>query len=513
MNAPLPSNENERLAALLRHAILDTPDEPTFDRLTALAARLFKVPVALVTFIDEKRQWFKSCFGTSLRENTRELSFCAHAILEDTVTVVPDATMDPRFKDNPFVTGAPGMRFYAGAPLKVSGAYNVGTFCVIDVVPREFSAEDRELLAELAGLASDELELRMASRENRRLTTAISNLSSGVVVTDPNAPDDPIIFANSAFGAMSGYQAEEFLGQNCRFLQGPATDPAVLEELRQAVRHGHPFHGTLLNYRKDGAAFWNELTVSPVFDQEGNLMNFIGLQNDVTQRRRIEALRDSLTNMIVHDLRNPLSMIMCALDLLRSQNASPKEIELIQMARSSVETLNDMVTTLLDVHRLEAGEMPLKMVHCDLSEVVRKTTQTTRAVVGETRLMLDLPPVPVSAPCDQSVICRVIANLVGNALKFTSPNGNVRVAVRCDDSLAFVSIKDNGPGIPREYHERIFDKFGQVETRRSLHSTGLGLTFCKLAVEAHRGTICVESEPGKGSTFTFTLPLGRNYEL
>jgi GAF domain-containing protein len=144
MNAPVPPNENERLAALFRYTILDTPDEPAFDRLTALAARLFKAPVALVTLIDEKRQWFKSCVGTSISETSREVSFCAHAILDDDVTVVPDATADPRFSDNPFVTGPPGVRFYAGAPLKVSEVYNLGTLCILDTVAREFSIEDRK---------------------------------------------------------------------------------------------------------------------------------------------------------------------------------------------------------------------------------------------------------------------------------------------------------------------------------------------------------------------------------
>jgi PAS domain S-box-containing protein len=337
-------------------------------------------------------------------------------------------------------------------------------------------------------------------------------LSSGVSVTDPNEPDDPIIFANPAFARVTGYQPEEFLGRNCRFLQGPDTDPAMLEKLRDAVHHGHPFHGTLLNYRKDGTAFWNELTISPVLDEEGNLMNLIGLQNDVTEQRRIEALRDSLMHMIVHDLRNPLSVIMGVLAILNgkmSARLAPEALDWIHMARNNAEMLNEMVTTLLEVHRLESGEMPLKMENRDLCEVVKNTTETTRELVGENRLLLDLPPLPVRASCDQSVICRVVNNLVGNALKFTPPTGKVRVAVRSGDSLAFVSVTDDGPGIPQEYQGLIFEKFGQLETHRTMHSTGLGLTFCKLAVEAHGGTIHVQSEAGKGSTFTFSLPLNR----
>lgn len=511
MNAPLPPNENERLAVLWRYAILDTPNDPAFDRITALAARLLNAPIAQVTLVDEKRQWFKSSFGTPVGETSRDVSFCAHAILADAVMVVRDASADPRFKDNPLVAGETGIRFYAGAPLQVGGAFNLGTLCIVDTVSRDFSETEQRLLAELAAIAADELELRIANRENRRLATAISNLSSGVVVTDPSLPDSPIIFANPGFGAITGYQPEEFLGRNCRFLQGPDTDPAMLEKLREAIRNRRPFQGTLLNYRKDGTSFYNELTVSPVLDQEGRLTSFVGLQNDVSDRHKLEGLRDSLIHMVVHDLRTPLTTIMGFLDVLEAQAAAklnPEEAGFINICQKAAETLNEMVTMLLDVNRLEAGEMPLNVENCDLCELAATVTAGPRALVGENKLALDLPATPVMAACDRTVIGRVLTNLVGNALKFIPQKGGaVRVSVTTDDAFAQVSVADNGPGVPKEYHRKIFEKFGQVESERKRHSTGLGLTFCKLAIDAHHGTISVQSELGKGSTFSFTLPI------
>src|ERR1043166_10192254 len=118
MNAPLPPNEKERLAALRRYAILDTPEEPAFDRITRLVATLLKVPMATVTLIDEQRQWFKSAYGMDARQTSREVSFCAHAILHEELMVVPDAATDQRFSNNPLVTGDPRIRFYAGVPLQ-----------------------------------------------------------------------------------------------------------------------------------------------------------------------------------------------------------------------------------------------------------------------------------------------------------------------------------------------------------------------------------------------------------
>jgi len=515
VNAPLLPNEKERLAALSRYGILDTPDEAAFDSLTALASRLFNVPTAIVSLVDENRQWFKSRHGTSLRETSREISFCAHALLGDGVMVVPDAAIDPRFERNPLVTGTLGIRFYAGAPIKVAGAHNLGTLCLMDTVPRDFSAEKQQVLADLAALAADEMELRIATRENRRLTTSISHLGSGVVVTDPCMPDNPVIFVNPGFSAITGYQPEEVLGRNCRFLQGPDSDAVVVKDIHNALANQRPVDRTLLNYRKNGSSFWNELTIRPVFDQDGSLMNFVGLITDVSERRKIEALRDGLMHMIVHDLRTPVGVILAFLDIIKDQAATKLDLDdihfvhFIEIVRRNAETLNDMITTLLDVNRLEAGEMPLHLENCNLCELVESATAATRALVGERRLSLDLPSTPVTVPCDPAIILRVINNLVSNALKFTPQGGKVRVAVDREQTLARVSVGDDGPGIPKEFYGRIFEKFGQLEGDRQIHSTGLGLTFCKLAVETHRGTISVESEPNKGSIFSFTLPLDR----
>jgi GAF domain-containing protein len=161
---PAPINEAQRLDALHSLRILDTPPEERFDRLTRLARRLFDVPQALVSLVDEDRQWFKSHSGTEVTETPRDVSFCGHAILGDEVFVVPDACQDPRFADNPLVTGEPGIRFYAGCPLSVGSGLRIGTLCIIDYRAREFSAEDAELLQDLARMAEQELSaIRMAT--------------------------------------------------------------------------------------------------------------------------------------------------------------------------------------------------------------------------------------------------------------------------------------------------------------------------------------------------------------
>ncbi len=129
-------SERARLEALRRYDILDTEPEVAFDRITQLASKIFNVPIALISFIDQDRQWFKSCYGLDVQETERSASFCAHAILADEVMAVPDARQDPRFSNNRLVAAEPGIRFYAGAPLKVAAGQNLGTLCIIDTQPR-----------------------------------------------------------------------------------------------------------------------------------------------------------------------------------------------------------------------------------------------------------------------------------------------------------------------------------------------------------------------------------------
>ncbi len=163
MRAPVSPNETERLAALKRHYILDTPPEAALDRITALAARLFSVPISLVSLIDESRQWFKSVYGLDIRETPRDVAFCAHTIASDGIMVVKNAAEDIRFQDNPLVLGSPDIRFYAGAPLTTADGFHLGTLCIIDRTPRELTPEQETLLQNLAATVMDELELRLAT--------------------------------------------------------------------------------------------------------------------------------------------------------------------------------------------------------------------------------------------------------------------------------------------------------------------------------------------------------------
>jgi len=230
------------------------------------------------------------------------------------------------------------------------------------------------------------------------------------------------------------------------------------------------------------------------------------------QYRRLEELermRDNLVHMLVHDLRSPLTAIRGNLDLIQLDAAdalNPELVESIDHARSAAIRMTEMVGDVLDVSRMEVGQLPLERVEVDLEALAAEAMASVGAT-GE-RVRLEQAPRAVRALCDANVIRRVIANLVANAMKFTPESGRITVRVEGDAVGQKVSVVDTGSGIPSEYHDKVFEKFGQAEASRAgaQRSSGLGLTFCKLAVEAHGGRIGVESAVGKGSTFWFTLP-------
>jgi signal transduction histidine kinase len=251
---------------------------------------------------------------------------------------------------------------------------------------------------------------------------------------------------------------------------------------------------------------------------------------DVTEEKLLAKMRDDLTHTMVHDLRNPLTGISVALQLLDSKLAnviSPAQHRLFEIADHSTRRMIDLVNSILELTRLERGRIPLNLAPLSVADLVNETLrmQSPLAVTKNLQLENKMPPDLPLAWADAELVGRVLQNLVGNAVKFTPAGGVVRVTGgegrgrtggraggEAEPSPWLrVSVTDNGPGISPELQGRLFQRFvvGEQEGRGS----GLGLAFCKLAVEAQEGEIWVDSEPGRGATFTFTLPIAREDSL
>ena len=235
------------------------------------------------------------------------------------------------------------------------------------------------------------------------------------------------------------------------------------------------------------------------------------LEASYCRLQEVENLRDQLTHMIVHDMRNLLSGVFGALQLLETiggDKLDEKCAQFLQMAIRSANTLTDMTNNLLDVSKMEAKEMILHLVQCDLAELVGEALKKMAAIRAARDIRSIAPQQALYVAADRDILLRVIINLLHNAFKFTDNDGTIVLGVEPIGDRVRFFIRDNGPGIPFEYQEKIFAKFGQVEIRQSGRkgSTGLGLAFCKLAIEAHQGKIWVESTTGSGSTFFFEIP-------
>jgi signal transduction histidine kinase len=237
----------------------------------------------------------------------------------------------------------------------------------------------------------------------------------------------------------------------------------------------------------------------------------VDLERRYDELQRLREAQDNLTRMIVHDMGSPLFGVMGCLEMLEPSamtTLDEENQEFVTEALRSTKTLLEMVQALRDVTQLETGEMPVNVRDADLRAIVEDALESLGALVAERRLEVEESGDPVPARCDPSIIRRVVVNLVCNALNVTPKQGLVQITLSNEGSAPSVCVRDAGPGIPVEYRHKIFEKFGQVEVHqeRKKYSSGLGLTFCKLAIEAQGGTIGVESELGKGSTFWFELP-------
>jgi PAS domain S-box-containing protein len=236
----------------------------------------------------------------------------------------------------------------------------------------------------------------------------------------------------------------------------------------------------------------------------------LDLQLRYEELQRLQTLRDGLVHMIVHDLRSPLTSVMGFIDLLRTDTTATAEerMQFINVAYTAATQMVELISSLLDINRLEAGEMPVDRQVVDLRTVADEAVQWLSGLAINRNLVRAAPDGAVMANCDAALIRRVIGNLLGNALKFTPQSGTITLTVARRDGRPWVEVADTVPGIPADFIGRVFDKFSQAGAGRAKkrYSTGLGLTFCKLAVEAHGGTIGVSSTVGAGSRFWFQLP-------
>ncbi len=364
--------------------------------------------------------------------------------------------------------------------------------------------------------------------QERALQAAVN----GILITDPNQDDNPIVYVNPAIKEITGYSSAETLGKNCRFLQNDDRDQAALDELRSAIKEERECKVMLRNFRKDGTPFWNELTVAPIRDAHGKLINFVGIQSDVTVRKQAEqalaelneeleervrirtaelekaqrqlvhkeklATLGQVSGGIAHEIRNPLNAVKTsAFYLLNAKNVKPEKVtEHLERIDRQVSMINNVITALCDVARMpEPMLRPFGLADC-IAKILKETSMPSNIEIG-VEFPDDLPMVMA----DEHQLPIVFRNLIRNARDAMPDGGELTVAATTDNGHVLVSVTDTGVGIAPDQLERITEPLFSTKAR----GMGLGLSISRAILDKNRGRMVVASELGNGSEFTVEL--------
>ena len=527
MTAAKPGEEDERLEALHRYRVLDTPPEPAFDRIVALAARLFEVPIALVSFVDRDRQWFKSAVGLAARETERAVAFCAHAILGEGLMVVADASQDARFARNPLVAGPLGVRFYAAAPLRSPDGHNIGTLSVIDTVPRgPLTPAESRTLEDLAATVVDELELRLAvlraEEAEGRFRGVFEASPDAMLILDPHDPavSWPIFDCNEATCRMNGYRREELLGRSVDILHERAEEPALRAAYLDQLRIGGPVRVETVHRKKDGTVF--PVEVSTCLLRLSGREVVLGIDRDVSRRKAAEREREALSEALAdknaelerfvytvsHDLRAPLITIQGFVGHMEKAVCEGRLQQLpadLRRVRDAAERMHRLLGELLEISRV--GRVVDAPEDTPFGDLVREALTVVEGRLSARGVRVELLGDPsVVARGDRRRLVEVLQNLLDNGARYAGVSSAPRleVGVRESSGPPVFFVRDNGPGIEARHHERIFRLFETLDP--ASEGTGVGLAIVKRIVDLHGGRVWVESGgQGSGSTFCFTL--------
>jgi len=518
-----PENEQARLNGLKSLGILDTPRSERFDCITRIASRLFQAPIAIVSLIDENRQWFKSSSGLDNRETHRDISFCGHAILQDTVFVIPDTFKDNRFFDNPLVLNDPFIRFYAGCPLTMNDGSKIGTLCIIDHKPRSFEKADITLLEDLASIVSREFVSIQAKNTATQFKSTMNTAFDAIIVMDDHRR---VLDFNAAAEATFGYKHQDIVGQDLLELIIP---PRHCKAFKQSFE---PFintsQGPLIGQRaeiearhQDGHEFPIEVAITKekvlVDDSDG--VTFVGFIRDISERKiaaaqiiqasKLATLGEMATS-VAHELNQPLSAIrMAAANSRLKISKGTADDTYLSNKLARIESQVTRAASIIDHMRMfgrEAKERPLPV---DPRNVVKNALDLmgSQLRLAGIKVVTNFPKKcsPVLGHIIQME--QVILNLLTNArdaMVEQDGKSTITLSVFEDDAGVHLTTEDTGGGISEDILQRIFEPF--YTTKEIGKGTGLGLSVSYGIVRDMNGTIVAENI-AEGARFTITLPM------
>lgn len=411
-----------------------------------------------------------------------------------------------------------GVQAYAAHPLGTAGM-TIGTLSFGTRSRTTFTPEELDLMKTVADYVSVAMQRKRAEEALRsseqRWATTLASIGDGVIATDGVGK---ITFMNAVAETLTGWTFREAANKPITEIfnifnehtREPAENP-VSRVLRDGVVANLANHTVLK--RKDGTEIPIDDSGAPIRHQNGVLIGVVLVFRDITERRKVDQLKDEFISMVSHEIKTPLTVIIGSLSTAADERVTPDQVrELLGDAMMYSEILGNLVDNLLELSRQQSNRLVLQTQVVDVTEITRNVIGKLQNKSALHRLVSDFAALTTSSmSADPLRVERIIYNLVDNAIKYSPNGGEVKVSTRQDGNCLVVSVSDQGPGISRDDQARLFQSFERlgVRTSRSIQGTGLGLRVCRILVEAHGGKIWVDSEEGRGSTFLFTLPVRR----
>ena len=359
----------------------------------------------------------------------------------------------------------------------------------------------------------------------RLLESAVTNANDVILITEAKQIDrsgPKIVYVNKAFTRSTGYLPSEVIGLTPRILQGPKTDRTQLDKIRTAISRQEAVQVELINYRKDRSEFWAEINIVPIADQGGLVTHFVAIQRDITKRKQGEAevlkalakerelneLKSRFISITSHEFRTPLATIRSAADLLERFPVTEQEKpELFGQIQTAVTHMVRLLEDILFISCSEAGKLQFKPTPLDLIKLCRTLVTEVQISAGKHHNIVFEFQGEGSGVMDEKLLRSLLSNLLSNAIKYSPEGSTVQLRLTCQEGKAVFQVQDQGIGIPNADKQRLFESFHRASNVGTVSGTGLGLTIVKNCVDLHTGAIDVESEVGRGTTFTVTLPM------
>ena len=362
----------------------------------------------------------------------------------------------------------------------------------------------------IAVLFQDLNRVNQALSESESLFRLLADNSSDIIFRYRLAPQPCYEYISPSVTGITGYTPEEHYAdpQMIRKLVHPEDRPeldSILNQLEQVQNHSF-----ILRYiRKDDRVIWIEIMLTLIFGSEGKPVAAQGTARDITERKRVEQLKDDFIGMVSHELRTPLTVITGAIQTTMDERVSPQDRQaLLEDALWGARSLDNMLENMLELSRHQASRLKLQKKDIDAAEIIRASINKILQRYPGRKVEMDVPGNLPRIYIDPERLERILCNLLDNAVKYSSQNGRVSVLAIRDDNNLTIGVSDQGAGIAQADLGLLFEPFNRLRAEEQVKGIGLGLVVCKRLVEAHGGRIWAESALGDGATFKFTIPLG-----